>query len=49
MKNQYVDADKLISALKSKWNQDHPEYDDTSGSMTFAEIIEFIRKFAEEH
>lgn len=49
MKKQYVDADELISALKSKWNQDHPEYDDVSGAMTFAEIIEFIRKFVEEH
>ena len=42
-----IDADKLIKAFREKWNKEHPVYEDTSGSMEYSEIIDFIRDFAE--
>ena len=41
-----IDADELIKALKDKWNREHPVYDDYSGSMSYDEIIDFVREFA---
>lgn len=41
-----IDADALITAFRKKWNDEHPVYEDTSGSMTYSEIIDFIRSFA---
>lgn len=41
-----IDADALINAIRQKWNDEHPVYEDTSGNMTYSEIIDFIRSFA---
>ena len=30
-----------------KQNEEHPTYEDTSGSMTYSEITDFIREFSE--
>lgn len=49
MNKNVIDVDELIKAFTDKWNREHPVYDDTSGSMTYSEIIEFIRKFSETH
>ena len=46
MIRNFIDADELIKALKDKWNREHPVYDDYSGSMSYDEIIDFIREFA---
>lgn len=43
-----IDVDALITAFRKKWNDEHPVYEDTSGSMTYSEIIDFIRSFAND-
>ena len=48
MEGNFVDIDSLIRAFKKRWREEHPVYEDTSGTMTYPEIITFIRNFAEE-
>jgi hypothetical protein len=40
---------KLIEAFREKWVSEHPAYDDIGGSMTYIEIIDFIKKFAKNN
>ena len=40
---------KLVSAFIAKWNNEHPVYEDTSGSMKYLDIIEFIKEFAKQN
>ena len=47
MNKNVIDVDELIKAFKDKQNLEHPFYEDTGGSMTYLEIIEFIRAFSE--
>ena len=49
MAKNYIDADELIQAFIDKQKQEHPIYEDTSGSMSYFEIIRFIQEFAEKH
>lgn len=49
MKRNMIDAEELIQAFINKQNEEHPIYEDTSGSMSYWEIIKFIEHFAEEH
>ncbi len=44
-----ISEKKLIEALIDKQNSEHPVYDDISGSMTYFEIIEFIKEFAKDN
>lgn len=46
MREAQLGADALINAIRQKWNDEHPVYEDTSGSMTYSEIIDFIKAFA---
>lgn len=46
MSRNIIDADELIEALLNKQKEEHPVYEDTSGSMTYFEIIRFIKEFA---
>ena len=46
MKEKQLDTDALINAFRQKWNDEHPVYEDTSGGMTYSEIIDFIKAFA---
>ena len=48
MTDELISKAKLRKALTDKWNEEHPVYDDTSGSMTYSEIIDFIQKFPYE-
>lgn len=45
--SKLISSEGLIKKLVDKWNKEHPEYDDTSGSMSYNEIINFIREYAE--
>ena len=49
MNKNIIDADELIKALIDKQKKEHPVYEDTSGSMTYFEIIRFIKEFAKTH
>lgn len=40
---------KLVEAIRKKWREEHPEYEDTGGSMTYMEIIRFIEEFAKNN
>ena len=44
-----ISETKLIEAFRKKWVSEHPVYDDTGGSMTYSEIIDFIKKFAKDN
>lgn len=43
-----MDKSKLIKAFQEKWIKEHHVYEDTSGSMSYPEIIGFIRNFKSE-
>lgn len=45
--NPWINANGLIEAFRQKWIKEHPIYDDTGGSMTYNEIIDFIRQYTE--
>ena len=49
MQRNMIDAEELIKAFIDKQKKEHPVYDDTSGSMTYFDIVRFIQKFAENH
>ena len=49
MSKNIINVDELIKAFIDKQNREHPVYDDMSGSMTYSEIVEFIREFSETH
>lgn len=41
----WINSEALIEAFRQKWVKEHPVYEDTSGSMTYSEIIDFIRGY----
>ena len=45
--NPWINANGLIEAFRQRWIKEHPVYEDTGGSMTYNEIIDFIRQYTE--
>lgn len=44
-KSDVIFKQDLINAIMDKWRKEHPVYEDTNGSMSYSEIIEFIKNF----
>jgi len=44
-----ISETKLIKAFTEKWCAEHPGPYDNGGSMTYGEIIDFIREFAKKN